>query len=167
MTTMATTPAASAVNGSDLVWIWQNGQLLRTTVAGLTTGYPSAAASASDILDMIGTTRGAVLYRGASDWAILPPGTVGQILTANGAGADPTWTSLTPVKSEFTLTASAVTTTVTDALCAATSLIAYMPRSAHAASSVASIWFEPGAGSFTVHHGSNAFTDRTFRYAIL
>jgi hypothetical protein len=47
--------------------------------------------SASSVLDWIGTTRGAVFYRGAAGWAILAPGTSGYVLQANGAGADPTW----------------------------------------------------------------------------
>lgn len=46
----------------------------------------------SNILDVIGETRGSVLYRGADGWAILPPGAAGTKLTSNGAGADPTWT---------------------------------------------------------------------------
>lgn len=35
--------------------------------------------------------QGAVLYRGASNWAVLAPGTSGQVLQTNGAAADPTW----------------------------------------------------------------------------
>lgn len=46
------------------------------------------------ILDWIGSTRGSVLYRGASGWAILAPGTVGTVLTSGGAGADPSYTSV-------------------------------------------------------------------------
>lgn len=45
------------------------------------------------ILDAISTTQGAVLYRGASDWAALAPGTSGQFLKTNGAGANPAWAS--------------------------------------------------------------------------
>lgn len=47
--------------------------------------------TASQLLDWLGNTRGAVLYRGASDWAILAPGDAGYSLTSNGAGADPTY----------------------------------------------------------------------------
>lgn len=50
------------------------------------------AENVSTILDVLGSTRGAVLYRGASGWALLPPGAAGERLTTNGAGADPTWT---------------------------------------------------------------------------
>ncbi len=46
----------------------------------------------SAIIDAaIGSTRGAVLYKGASGWAILSPGTSGFALTSNGAGADPSY----------------------------------------------------------------------------
>src|SRR5262249_8516875 len=46
---------------------------------------------ASSILDLIGSTRGSVLFRGATGWSILPPGNSGLVLTSNGAGADPTY----------------------------------------------------------------------------
>src|SRR6185437_11729477 len=43
----------------------------------------------SSVLDVIGSTQGDLLYRGASGWAVLPPGTNGQILTTGGAAANP------------------------------------------------------------------------------
>ena len=42
-------------------------------------------------LDSISSTQGSVLYRGASAWQALAPGTAGQVLTTNGAGANPSW----------------------------------------------------------------------------
>lgn len=45
----------------------------------------------SQLLDWVGSTRGSILYRGASGWAILAPGTSGHVLTSNGAGADPSY----------------------------------------------------------------------------
>lgn len=45
----------------------------------------------SALIDVIGSTRGSVLYRGASGWAALTPGTSGFVLTSGGAGADPAW----------------------------------------------------------------------------
>lgn len=45
----------------------------------------------SAILDTISSTRGTILYRGASGWAALSPGASGYYLTAAGAGADPAW----------------------------------------------------------------------------
>lgn len=45
----------------------------------------------SSLLDLISTTRGAILYRGAATWAALSPGTATHVLTSNGAGADPSY----------------------------------------------------------------------------
>ena len=39
----------------------------------------------------IGSTQGDVLYRGASSWAVLAPGTSGYFLETQGASANPTW----------------------------------------------------------------------------
>ncbi len=39
----------------------------------------------------IGNTRGAILERGASGWALIAPGTSGYVLTSNGSSADPSW----------------------------------------------------------------------------
>lgn len=47
--------------------------------------------TASQVLDWIGSTQGEILYRGASGWAVLAPGTSGQLLQTNGTGADPSW----------------------------------------------------------------------------
>lgn len=44
-------------------------------------------------LDSIGSTQGDILYRGASAWSALAPGTNGQILKSGGASANPSWTS--------------------------------------------------------------------------
>jgi hypothetical protein len=45
----------------------------------------------SQELDWIGTTQGSILYRGASFWTALGPGTSGQVLKTQGAGANPLW----------------------------------------------------------------------------
>ncbi len=42
-------------------------------------------------LDEISTTRGSILYRGASAWAALAPGTAGHFLQTQGANMDPIW----------------------------------------------------------------------------
>lgn len=39
----------------------------------------------------IGADRGMVIYRGASGWTVLSPGTAGQLLKTAGAGADVAW----------------------------------------------------------------------------
>jgi hypothetical protein len=47
--------------------------------------------TAAQLLDWLGSTRGSVLYRGASGWTVLTPGTAGYVLTSQGAGADPVY----------------------------------------------------------------------------
>jgi hypothetical protein len=56
----------------------------------------STAAPTANTLTLIfdhifGTTQGAVLYRSASAWVLLTPGTAGQVLTTAGAAANPAW----------------------------------------------------------------------------
>lgn len=75
-----------------------NGQLslaalaAKTILANKTTSTASpTACTISDILDFVTTTRGSVLFRGATGWQALAPGTGGQVLQTNGAGADPSW----------------------------------------------------------------------------
>jgi hypothetical protein len=63
-----------------------------TGIANLTSGVLGTI-TASGILDTIGSTRGSVLYRGASGWAALTPGTSGHVFTSAGPGADPTWSA--------------------------------------------------------------------------
>lgn len=55
------------------------------------------------VLDAISTTQGVVLYRGATDWASLAPGTAGQVLQTGGAGANPSWTTVSGGNSYRTL----------------------------------------------------------------
>ncbi len=46
-------------------------------------------------VSLSGTAQGDLLYRGASAWNNLPHGTAGQVLTTNGAAANPSWTTVT------------------------------------------------------------------------
>lgn len=66
-----------------------DGQLLKYDNAS--SSWKNVSVSAA--LDVISSTRGVVLYRGAGGWAALPPGTAGQFLQTGGAGADPAWAS--------------------------------------------------------------------------
>lgn len=67
--------------------------------AGLSGGGPlngsagdiTLSASVQAILNLVSTTRGAILYRGAAVWSALLPGAAGSFLKTNGAGADPVW----------------------------------------------------------------------------
>lgn len=43
------------------------------------------------LLDKLGTTQGSILYHNGTDWVVLTPGTVNQVLTTQGAAANPIW----------------------------------------------------------------------------
>ena len=60
-------------------------------------------ATPSAVLDLIGTTRGSVLYRGASSWSALSPGTAGYVLGTNGLGTDPLWIDPTTAGASVTV----------------------------------------------------------------
>ena len=66
------------------------------TVKANVTGSPAqpSDASVSSVLDVVGSTRGTVLYRGVSNWSPLLPGSANDILSSGGAGADPSWQSI-------------------------------------------------------------------------
>jgi len=86
-------PAAS-VDSEIALFSSTTGKLIKRAtgngIAYLTSGVLSLL-TASGVLDTIGSTRGSVLYRGASGWAVLAPGTAGQTLHTGGSGADPSW----------------------------------------------------------------------------
>ena len=57
-------------------------------------GNPSAF-SLSDYIDTaISNAQGSLLYRNGTEWTALAPSTAGQVLSTNGAGANPTWVSV-------------------------------------------------------------------------
>lgn len=60
------------------------------TIAGTSTSL-GGSITASAILDSISSTQGTILYRGASGWSALSPGTSGHFLKTQGAGANPMW----------------------------------------------------------------------------
>jgi hypothetical protein len=64
------------------------------SVLANTSGSSAApiATSVSLLLDSVfGSARGDVLYRAASGWAALTPGTSGQFLATGGSAGDPSW----------------------------------------------------------------------------
>jgi hypothetical protein len=69
----------------------------------------------ADIDNTVTPARGNVIYRGASNlFSLLAPGTAGQVLTTQGAGADPSWNDSTVDSAPFLpSTASITTSTVT------------------------------------------------------
>lgn len=71
---------------------WSQQAAANATIPDLTT-----AAKVSGVLDLIASTPGSLLARGASQWAGLAPSAAGKILKDNGAGAVPSWATLSSV----------------------------------------------------------------------
>lgn len=87
--TGAATIAANAVTNAKMATMANN--TIKSNVSG-GTAVPSDNTMTS-LLDIIGSTQGQVLYRGAASWSVLGTGSAGQLLSANGAGANPSWIS--------------------------------------------------------------------------
>jgi hypothetical protein len=73
-------PNAPTPISQDHTWTW--------------TGSSYVWRSISSNLNTIGSTQGQILFRNESAWTVLSPGTSGQVLTTGGAGANPTWTTV-------------------------------------------------------------------------
>ncbi len=86
-------------------------QVLANIGAG--SGVPIGT-SLTALIDTINSTQGSLLYRGASTWTAIGPGTSGQVLQTQGASANPQWTSavlsFNTRTGAVTLTSSDVTT---------------------------------------------------------
>lgn len=54
----------------------------------------------ADVMDWLGSTQGSLLYRDASAWTPLTPGTSGQFLKTQGAAANPAWATVSEVPSQ-------------------------------------------------------------------
>ncbi|MDE2020560.1 MAG: hypothetical protein KGJ13_09515 [Patescibacteria group bacterium] len=62
---------------------------LQKAVSAIGTGIATLLSA----LDTIGATQGSLLYRSATAWTVLTPGTSGQVLGTFGTGANPAWTT--------------------------------------------------------------------------
>lgn len=69
----------------------------------------STSVGVSDLIDVLGATRGSILIRGETGWALLTPGTSGKALVTQGAGADPIWSALTSTFVSLSDTPSSLT----------------------------------------------------------
>ena len=58
--------------------------------------------------DLSGVVQGNILYRNATQWVILPPGTLGQYLQTQGAGSDPQWSNPGDVTGPVSATDNAI-----------------------------------------------------------
>ncbi len=71
-----------------------SGQLLQSGGAAANPSWvnsSSLAITSAQIDAAFGGTQGDILYRNATVWTVLAPGTAGQILQTNGAAANPAW----------------------------------------------------------------------------
>ena len=101
----------------------QAGSGINITPDGNISNDPTIAADVQVILDQITNVHGSILYRDSGAWVALAPGTSGQFLKTQGAGADPVWAAgggapwdfSPPLASAFTLfTGDATNVTLTD-----------------------------------------------------
>ena len=81
-------PSTALLNAASLTLGW-------TGTLAESRGGTGASSLTAAIDSAFGSTRGSVLYRGASGWVVLTPGTSGHALVSNGAGADPSYQSVT------------------------------------------------------------------------
>lgn len=73
------------------------GSIANNTLLGNVSGStanPTANTLSSYIDSAISSTQGSLLYRNASSWVALAPSTAGQVLSTNGAGANPSWLTI-------------------------------------------------------------------------
>lgn len=88
-TDILTLPVATSLDGTEyfpLVVGLNSDAVTKRALTSLLTGVQLN-------LNQISTTQGAILYRNASEWVALSPGTAGQVLATGGAGANPSWIS--------------------------------------------------------------------------
>lgn len=87
------TPAFSSITGQATLAQFPN--IASNTVLANVTGGSAVptAATPSAILDTLTTcsTQGSVMYRNATTWVCLGPGSSGQVLQSGGAAANPSW----------------------------------------------------------------------------
>jgi len=93
------------VSGSGDVWTIDSGVVSNAKLATMnastikaritgSTGAPEDA-TMTQVLDLTGgSAQGSILYRGASTWTALAPGTSGQFLQTQGSGANPAWATI-------------------------------------------------------------------------
>jgi hypothetical protein len=86
--TSLTTFANNAVSYAEMQDVSATQRIIGRNTAGA--GDPEEV-TASQVLDWFSATQGAILYRGASGWVALAPGTAGQILQSGGAAANLSW----------------------------------------------------------------------------
>jgi len=88
-TGIATSASPITSSGSVALAPIANLNLLANTGGSTAAPVPTTATLLFD--RAFGTTQGSVLYRNATTWVMLTPGTTGQFLATGGAAANPSW----------------------------------------------------------------------------
>lgn len=87
----AATIAANAVTNAKMATM-ADGTIKSNVSGGVAAPSDNTISAVMDKL--FGTAQGNIVYRGASGWVSLPPGTSGQYLQTLGAAANPAWSTL-------------------------------------------------------------------------
>ncbi len=101
-------PVAALITEGDLIEIGVNAGAMNISVAQIAnnmiianitghTEYPAATTLTSILDEIIGNTQGDLIHRAFGAWLELAPGTAGQVLTTNGAGANVSWEDVASV----------------------------------------------------------------------
>lgn len=78
-----------------------------TSVLAFDASYVPVELTMTQLVDRLGSTQGSILYRNGSAWVPLTPGTSGQLLSTQGAAANPIWVTATGGAGDFNGPASA------------------------------------------------------------
>ena len=81
-------PVAISVDGSEYYAIVQGGTTKRVTISN---SMINASLQLQAALNALTQTQGSILYRNATEWTYLAPGTNGYVLTTSGTGGNPYW----------------------------------------------------------------------------
>lgn len=79
-----------AANVTNAKLATQANNTIKSNVSG-STASPSDNTITQVLDSTVGSTQGSLMYRNTSTWVPLTPGTAGQVLSTNGAGANPSW----------------------------------------------------------------------------
>ena len=103
--------SSSSVTNSDMANMTDG--TIKANISG-SSAAPSDV-TIDDILDdYFGTTQGSIIYRGASAWTALSPGTNGHFLQTQGAGANPQWAAASGGSSTLTQSKKSANYTLTN-----------------------------------------------------